>query len=362
MRHPERVNALRERLIDEKIDALMVCKIANVAYVTGFEQVFDTEEAHAAVITADGAWLYTDSRYAEAATAAAQGTEWNVMVPAENLYITACTALADAGVESLALESSVPYGRFRFISEKFGGNVVAIEQWVEDVRQVKSADEIERVAEAQAITDAAFTHILGFVRPGITEIDIALELEFFMRKNGSDGVAFAPIVASGPNSAKPHASVTDRVIQSGDFLKMDFGARFAGYCSDMTRTVVVGRASDKQREIYEVVRAANEAGIQALKAGVPGASVDGAAREVIEAAGYGQNFRHGLGHGVGLEIHESPSLGMKAAKSVHAGSVVTIEPGIYLPGFGGVRIEDLAVVESDGCRVLTTSTKDFLEL
>lgn len=362
MRHPERVSALRDRLVEERVGALMVCKVANIAYVTGFEQVFDTEEAHAAVITPDGAWLYTDSRYAEAAMAAAQGTEWHVVVPTENLYITACTALVDAGIESLALESSVPYGRFRFISEKFGGNVVAIEQWVEDVRQVKGADEIERVAAAQAITDTAFTHILGFIRPGITEIDIALELEFFMRKNGSDGVAFAPIVASGPNSAKPHASVTDRAVQSGDFLKMDFGARYAGYCSDMTRTVVVGRASDKQREVYEVVRAANEAGISALKAGVPGHIVDRAARDVIEAAGYGENFRHGLGHGVGLEIHESPSLGMKATKSVHEGSVVTIEPGIYLPGFGGVRIEDLAVVESDGCRVLTTSTKDLLEL
>lgn len=358
----ERVAAVRRRLENEGLAALMVYKVSNVAYLTGFEKVFDSEDAHAAIITPMQARLYTDSRYVEAATAAAAGTEWEVVAPRENIYMTACEQLASEGVESLAVEESMPYGRFRFISEKFSGNVTPIDQWVEELRQVKNTEEIARVAAAQALTDRAFEHILEQIAVGITEAEIALELEVFMRRNGSEGVAFPPIVASGPNSARPHATVTGRAIERGDFLKLDFGARIEGYCADMTRTVVVGEASARHREVYSAVLAANEAGIAAAKAGVPGTAIDKAARDVIDAAGFAENFRHGLGHGVGLEIHELPSLGPRGDKSVPEGCVVTIEPGIYLPGFGGVRIEDLVVVEAGGCRVLTASPKHLIEL
>ena len=360
MRAAARLGALRLRLAEEQIPAIVVTDIANVAYLTAFEHVFDTEPAHAAVVTADLSVLYTDSRYAEAARKAAEGTSWEIRVPRENLYITLCADLSEAGVGALALETSVPFGRFRFISEQFKGNVEPVDQWVEELRQVKESDEIERIEAAQALTDAAFTHLLSVLRPGMTEREIALELEVHMRRNGSDGVAFAPIVAAGENSAKPHAQVSDRAIAHGDFVVLDFGARVDGYCADMTRTVLVGEPTDRHREIYDIVRAANAAGAAAVRPGLPGKDIDAAARAVIDGAGYGEYFGHGLGHGVGLEVHELPGVGARASKSVLEGSVITIEPGIYIPGFGGVRIEDLAVVGSDGCRVLTTSTKDLV--
>lgn len=357
-----RIDAVRARLASTRVDAMLVCDPANVAYLTGFDGVFDGEDAHAVVISPEASLIYTDSRYAEAVTAAAEGSEWAVRLPRQNLYETLCEELADAGANSLAIEESVAYGRFRFVSERFSGNVLVVDQWVEEVRQSKEPEEVARIRAAQELTDRAFEHILAMVRPGAVERDIALELEVFMRKEGSDGVAFAPIVASGENSSRPHAHASNRAIRAGDFVKMDFGARIDGYCADMTRTVVVGTASARHREIYEAVLAANLAGIAALRPGVPGSSVDAAARSVLEAAGFGEYFGHGLGHGVGLEVHELPSVGPRASKSLVPGCVVTIEPGVYVPGFGGVRIEDLVFVGEPRVEVLTRSTKELLEL
>lgn len=357
-----RIGAVRSRLEGAGVDAMLVCDPTNVAYLTAFGSVFDGEDAHAVVITAEDTLIYTDSRYAEAVTAAAAGTDWEVRLPRQNLYVTLCEDLADAGAASLAIEESVAYGRFRFVSERFSGNVTVVDQWVEEVRQSKEPVEVERIRAAQELTDQAFDHILDRVRPGAVERDIALELEMFMRRAGSDGVAFPPIVASGENSSRPHARASHRVIQPGHFVKMDFGARVDGYCADMTRTVVVGTASARQREMYDAVLAANRAGIAALKPGVPGSSVDAAARAVLEAAGLGEYFAHGLGHGVGLDVHELPSVGPRATKSLPPGCVVTIEPGVYVPGFGGVRIEDLVFVVEPQAQVLTRSTKELLEL
>lgn len=362
MKADARLAALRARLEAAQLDAVLISDPVNIAYLTGFEGVFDSEDAHATVITAEATWLYTDSRYSEAAGGSAAGTPWELRLPKENLYVTLCADLTAAGVESIALESSVPYGRYRFVSRQFAGQVEGVDGWVEEIRQVKEPEEIERIAAAQELTDRAFEHILDFVRVGATESDIALELEVFMRRNGSEGVAFDPIVASGPNSALPHAKVTGRAIQNGDFVKMDFGARVGGYCADMTRTVVVGNPSDRHREVYDAVHAANLAGISAVRAGRPGADIDAEARAVIVERGFGERFGHGLGHGVGLEVHELPSVGPRGTKSVMPGSVVTVEPGVYLPGFGGVRIEDLVVVEDGGPRVLTRSPKDLIEL
>lgn len=341
---------------------MVVSDPINVAYLTGFMGVFDEEDAHAAVVTEDSLVLYTDGRYAEAAREAASCTEWKVVTPARNMYATLCSDLVRDGIGAIAIEESVPYGRFRFVSREFDGNVVAVDQWVEEIRQVKDADEIECIADAQRLTDQAFSHVLGLLKPGVSERDIALEIEVFMRRNGSDGVAFAPIVASGPNSSRPHAKVTDRVVEPGDFVKLDFGARVRGYCADMTRTVVVGAASERQREIYAAVLAANLAGIGAVSAGLPGSDIDAAARAVLIERGFGDLFTHGLGHGVGLEVHELPHVGPRGKKSVRAGSVMTVEPGVYEPGLGGVRIEDLVVVEETGPRVLTSSTKELIEV
>lgn len=363
MNAEHRIAALRRRLVDEGIDAIMVTGSSNMMYLTGFEHVIDPMINAACLVTPDVSRFYTDFRYKEAAEAEAVGTPWVVRIQKESLYIELCQELREDGVESLAVEMSVPYGRFKFISEQFLGRVEPVNQWVEDIRRVKEPHEIERIAAAAEIGDAAFQHILGFIGAGITERDVALELEFFMRKNGSEGIAFDPIVASGPNSARPHAQVTDRVIGDGEFVKLDFGARAEGYCSDMTRTVVVGKASERHREIYDAVAEANGIGLAAVRPGLPACDLDASARDALGARGFGgEYFGHSLGHGVGIDVHEQPSITRLNRDSVRIGSVITIEPGVYVPGFGGVRIEDLVVVEESGARLLTHATKDLIEL
>lgn len=357
-----RLEGVRARLRREQVDALAVVDVRNVAYITGFEGVFDDEPAHVLLVTETAATLFTDSRYVSAATAAAEGSACEVRLVTTELIEWVCSAARDAGVKRLALESSLPYWRFGAFQERFGEQVVPAANWIEALREVKEPAEIERIVAAQEITDRAFEHIAGAIRSGASERDVALDLEFFMRRAGSDGVAFAPIVASGPNSALPHATPSGRVFAHGDFVVLDFGARVDGYCADMTRTVVIGKASERQREIYDTVLAANIAGASAVQAGLPGREIDAVARAVIAERGFGEYFGHGLGHGVGREVHELPGVGPRNDAAIPLGSVVTIEPGIYIPGFGGVRIEDLAVVEEAGARVLTRSTKDLLEL
>jgi Xaa-Pro aminopeptidase len=334
----------------------------NIAYVTGFRGVFDGEDAHAVLVTGSSATIFTDGRYATALRAHAEPTEWSVEVVEGGLYSTICDLLSESGPDALVLEANVPYGRFRFLSERFSGRIEVVDGWVEEIRQVKDARELESIASAAALTDRAFDHVLPFVRAGVSEWEVALELEFFMRREGSDGVAFPAIVASGPNSALPHARVTRRVMERGDFVKMDFGARVDGYCADMTRTVVIGSPSERHREVYDAVLRANEAGIAAVMPGLQGSVIDAAARDELARSGFAERFTHGLGHGVGLEVHELPHVGPRGTKSVLEGSVITVEPGVYLPGFGGVRIEDLVIVEAHGARVLTSSTKELLEV
>jgi Xaa-Pro aminopeptidase len=357
-----RIAALRRRLDAEAVDAALITLPANMRYLTGFEGVFDEGIAAACLVTSDVARFYTDFRYAEAAVEAAMGTSWAVHVQKESMYVELSQELKDEGVTSLVVESSVPYGRFKFISEQFAGRVAVGEQWVEELRQIKETAEIEAIERACVLTDKAFDHILGFVRAGMREVDVAVELEGFMRRGGSEGVAFDSIVASGPNSARPHAGVTDRVIGDGEFLKLDFGARVGGYCSDMTRTVVIGVATRRHREIYDAVLSANEAAIAGARAGMAGSAIDAIARDLLTERGLGKRFGHGLGHGVGLAVHELPSVNQAGRAPVRSGSVFTIEPGVYVPGFGGVRIEDLVVAEEGGVRLLTHSRKDLMEI
>lgn len=358
-----RLAALREQMAADGVAALLVTTISNVAYLTGFEGVLDDHANATGLITPDAARFYTDHRYLVAATAAAAGTEWAILTP-ENAAtdVAVCRALQDEGVGTLAAESSMSHARFVKLAQQFVGRVEATEGTVEQLRLIKSPEELDRIAEAAAITDRAFAHTCSFVKSGMTERQIALELEVYMRGNGSVGLAFEPIVASGPNSALPHAQATDRAVQGGEFLKMDFGARFGGYCSDMTRTVVVGKASEKHREIHAAVLAANRAGVEAVRAGVVGKDVHEVARAVLAGAGFGEYFTHGLGHGVGLDVHELPSVGAKSDDVLPENSVVTVEPGVYLEGFGGVRIEDLVVVDADGARVLSASPRELIEL
>lgn len=358
----QRVSRMRDRLAQEGFDAFVATSTSNISWLTGLEQVFDHEQAHVAVVTPDRAVLFTDSRYVTAAREGAAGTGWEVVLELTGRAAAVSTLLEESGARRIAAEDTLSIADWRTYEAAVGSGLETTSSFVETLRAVKDDEEIEAISQAQAITDAAFSHMVGFIVPGMSEREIALELECWMRKNGSDGVAFTSIVAGGPNSALPHATPGDRPVSDGDFIVVDFGARVRGYCSDMTRTVVMGTATDRHREIYDTVLAANRAGIAACRAGVAGKEVDAAARQVIDDAGFGEYFQHGLGHGVGLDIHELPNCGSKSEPVLPARSVVTIEPGIYLPGFGGVRIEDLVVVEDGGCRVLTTSTKDLLEL
>ncbi|MBA3350123.1 MAG: aminopeptidase P family protein, partial [Actinobacteria bacterium] len=231
---------------------------------------------------------------------------------------------------------------------------------VEELRRTKEPEEVDLLKEAVRIGDDAFVWIQDRIVPGATEKEIALALEVRMREAGADAVSFDPIVGSGPLSAHIHHTPSDRSFNKGDLILMDFGCRYRGYCSDLTRTLVLGGASDEQRAVYDSVLAAQAAGIGAVMAGALGTDVDAAARRVIEEAGHGDAFEHGLGHGVGLEIHEAPRLSRTSEDTLMAGDVVPVEPGIYLEGFGGIRIEDCVVVTADGCEVLGSAPKDDL--
>ncbi len=357
-----RLAALRTRLLEEGIEAFIARSVPNVTYLSGFDGVWDDEPSSLILVTHFATTVVTDSRFREASQSAAHGGPADVFVAPADAWVAVSGLLAGYGLTRVAVEASLPWRVIEHARAVIEGEVIPVDDWVELLRMTKDAEEVRRMCDAQALTDAAFDHILGFVCEGMTEAEIALELEFHMRSQGSEGVAFAPIVASGPNSALPHAKPGPRRVQRGDLLKMDFGARVGGYCADMTRTVVMGPATGQQRDMYAAVLSANLAGIAAVAGGRVGSEIDAAAREVIEAAGYGERFGHGLGHGVGLEIHEAPSVGPRGTRPVPVGSAITIEPGIYIPGLGGVRIEDLIVVESAGARVLTRSSKELIEL
>ena len=231
---------------------------------------------------------------------------------------------------------------------------------ISSLRQKKDAEEIAKIRAAEALGDAAFSYILDKIRPGVSEIEIALELEFFMRKNGASGLSFETIAASGVRSAMPHGTASEKMIEKGDFLTLDFGCVLDGYCSDMTRTVVIGAPDLRQKEIYETVLLAQETALSKIEPGVACAEIDRAAREVIQNAGYGDCFGHALGHSVGIEIHEKPVFSPKSKDILEEGHVITVEPGIYLENFGGVRIEDVVAVCGKKAENLTKSPKNFI--
>ncbi len=268
------------------------------------------------------------------------------------------------GVARLGFEAQVltVRGRER-LGERLGQvELVGVVDAVERQRWVKDAEELALLRSAQAVTDQAFEDILEFLAVGRSERQVAWELECILRRDGADGLAFDPIVAFGENAAEPHHEPGHRLLEEGDVIKLDFGALVGGYHADMTRTLAFGAPATELKKVHDVVREAQQAGIDAVAVGVTGAQVDTAARSVIETAGYGDAFPHGLGHGVGLEIHEGPRLGRDIDHILEAGAVVTVEPGIYIPGLGGVRIEDSVEVAVDGCRVLGSSSRDLIEL
>lgn len=352
----ERLTRLRQCLEKEGLDAFLVTHPDNRRYLSGF-----TGSAGTLLITHTDAFLLTDFRYVEQSKA--QAPLFDV-----RQYKEMAETLADivklCGVKRIGFESDhVTHAQYEELKTKVEAEWVPTKDVVSRLRWVKDANEIACIRKAAEIADAALAEILPKIKPGVTEKELALELEFAMKRRGAEALAFDTILAGGPNGALPHAKPTDRPLQSGDFLVIDFGAVWQGYRSDMTRTFAIGEVSDKQREIYEITLKAQLAALEAVRPGKTGAEIDAIARDIITEAGYGDNFGHGLGHGVGLAIHEGPTLSWRAVDHVlEPGMLVTIEPGIYLPGWGGVRIEDLVVVTDDGCEILTKTSKELQSL
>ncbi len=348
-----RVDKLRRKMAQESVDAFLVTTATNWRYVSGFRG-----DAGSLLITEKSAYQFTDSRYIEEAEKQAVGFS-AVMTTIDGDEVKD-TVLRE-GVKRLAFEKdNVTYAHWEKFKERFEGvELVGVSGWVEELRMVKTPEEVRLIEKAQDIADDAFALLTDSIRVGAREIDLALEFEFTMRRMGSDGLAFPIIAVSGERSSLPHGVPTDAKVQDGDFITFDFGARYDGYCSDETRTFVVGHLDQKHEEIYKIVLEAQLAGLDAVKPGALGKDVDAAARKVIEAAGYGPNFGHGLGHGVGLNVHERPRLSKISEDVLEPGMIVTVEPGIYIPGFGGCRIEDLVLVTETGHRVLSHSPKDL---
>jgi Xaa-Pro aminopeptidase len=351
---------LRERFEKAKVDALLVTRLPNVAYLTGF-----TGSAAMVLVGPEEIVFVTDGRYGEQAAEQLEAAG----VPARIEVRVSQAAQRDAMSEAarayrrLGLEAhGITWAQQRaFAGEWFSdAELVATEHLVEDLRRVKEPAEVARIHAACTIADEALAVVAPRLADGPTERDLALWLELEMRDRGAAGTSFDPIVASGPNGAKPHARPSDRPVEPGEPVVIDFGCVVDGYCSDMTRTLSVGDPGPDARRVYEVVREAQQTGRDAVSASADCARVDKACRDVIDAAGWGDAFVHGTGHGVGLEIHEAPRVAATARDTLASGYVVTVEPGVYLPGVGGVRIEDTVVVTDDGADVLTGFPKDFL--
>jgi Xaa-Pro aminopeptidase len=338
------------------LSGLLVTKPVNVRYLTGFSGSYG-----ALLLLHDRTIFFTDRRYEQQAGAEVPGAEL-VLAPGD--LIGAVAGVLRAAGDGLGFEpAGLNWGDGQRLRASVPGRaVVPAPALVEELREVKDERELASMREAARLGCEALAGLLEGLRPGVSEREVAVALELALRRLGGDGLAFDTIVAFGEHAAEPHHHPGDRPLAAGDLVKLDFGARVDGYCSDMTRTVVCGRASERQREVYELVRRAQAAGLDRLRGGVPAAEVDRACRETIAEAGLGEAFGHPAGHGVGLEIHEAPRIRQGASGRIAAGTPVTVEPGVYLPGFGGVRIEDLAVVRPDGHEVLTPATKELLEL
>ena len=351
----DRVDNLRKSLVDAQLDALLLTAASNIRYLTGF-----TGSAGIVVVTADDMVLVTDGRYTEQAADQLSTSNAPSRLEVTSTAQREVVASTVAGAKRIGLEADhITWSAQRRYAEDWlsGHEIVATTGLVETLRRSKDDAELARMELAAAIADAALAERRSSLLDGLTESEFALALDSAMRRLGASGTSFETIVASGPNGAMPHARPTDRRIQEGDLVVVDFGCIVDGYCSDMTRTVAIGEVDDICKRMLEVVTAANEAGVGVVGPGVATSEVDAAARAVVAQAGWAESFTHGTGHGVGLDIHEAPRVAGTSADTLCIGDVVTVEPGVYLPAHGGVRMEDSVVVTPDGCRPLTHTTK-----
>ncbi|HEX7056136.1 MAG TPA: Xaa-Pro peptidase family protein [Bacilli bacterium] len=350
-----RLQKLRGEIKRLGLEAVLITNGYNRKYITGF-----TGTSGYVLVTESRAVLFTDFRYMSQAREQAIGFE--VMEHLPDPFVTLKDALNELHVKRLGFEEhDMTFATYQSARGKLAGiELAATDHLVEKIRRIKDEGELQIMRRAAELADRTFAHLVGNVlKPGISERDIALEIEFFVRQNGATSTSFDTIVASGERSALPHGVASDRILAGNEFVKLDFGAYYKGYCSDITRTVVLGKPTEKHREIYDIVLEAQLHALEHIKPGMTGKQADALARDVIGKYGYGDKFGHGTGHGIGMEIHESPRLNMQDDTVLEPGMVVTVEPGIYLPGFGGVRIEDDIVITATGIEVITKASKTF---
>ncbi|MCI2061156.1 MAG: aminopeptidase P family protein [Eubacteriaceae bacterium] len=347
-------------LCGNDVDAVIITDPYNMRYMSAFAG------EGCLYISKNKKVLITDSRYTEAA---GKATSFDVAEEGRGSAVQSRfeifrDCIADDKVKRLGYEDrSMLCSQFAdFSAELKGVEFIPIGDSAGKMRRIKKPWEKECLAKAESIGDAAFSRILEIIRPGMTELETAAELEYAMRQNGGEGISFETIIASGIHSSMPHAVPTDKPLEEGDFITMDFGCKYQGYCSDMTRTIVLGKAADWQKEIYSIVLKANKAVIEKAHGGMTGKEIDTIARDIITDAGYGSCFGHSLGHGIGLFIHEEPNCNQRDERIIEAGMVESDEPGIYIPGRGGVRIEDMIYLTEDGLEVLSHSPKELIEL
>lgn len=345
------------KLPEYDLDAMLITSEPGELYALGFHG------EGLVLVTREGTHYSTDGRYIEAAQQQVQGASICLTSREKGHLALALEYIQAHKLEKVGFESGyMSVDTYHSYAEKLPCLLVPAQKLVDELRSAKDADELTAMRQAQRITDEAFTAILEFLRPGLTEKEVAARLVYEMLRRGAEKVSFDPIVAAGPNGSKPHAIPGDTVIENGMFVTMDFGCMYGSYCSDMTRTVAVGQPTDEMVKVYNTVLESQLAGIAAAKAGIPGKEIDAAARKVIENAGYGKYFSHGFGHSLGLEIHESPNANAAENTIMPVGAVISAEPGIYLPGEYGVRIEDVLILNEDGCEIITASPKQLIVL
>ncbi|EOB2765556.1 M24 family metallopeptidase [Enterococcus hirae] len=351
-----RVEKLRKKMQEENLDSFLITSPYNLRYLTNF-----TGTTGLAVITLEKAFFITDFRYTEQAAAQAQGFE--IIKNVGPIFEEVADLVQKEGLRELGFEeTTVSFLEYSVLEEIIDAQLIPISGMIEELREIKDEEEIAIIEKACSIADLAYDHILKMIQPGMTEIEVANQLDFYMRSLGASGVSFETIVASGLRSAMPHGVASKKIIEPGDLITIDFGCYYEGYVSDMTRTFAIGDPGEQLKEIYQIVLEAQLAVLEVAKPGVTGKQLDAVARDYITKHGYGEAFGHSTGHGIGLEIHEGPNVSVRAEKQFVPGNIITDEPGIYLPGIGGVRIEDDLLITSDGNRVLTHSPKELIIL
>lgn len=351
-----RIKNVQIKVQEANIDALLVTNMYNVRYLANF-----TGTTGLIVVTRDNAYFVTDFRYTEQAAEQAKG--FTIIQNEGLIYNEVAEIIKTDKIEKLGFEEeNITFAMYQKINDLIPCELVPTSGIVEKLREVKSEEEIEIMQQAVNIAEKAYNYILGYIKPGMTEIQVANELDFYMRNLGATGVSFDTIVASGVRSAMPHGVASDKVIEEGDMVTIDFGCYYKGYASDMTRTFAVGDPGEKLKKIYAIVQEANQRVTEQAKAGMTGAELDAIARDYITEQGYGPQFGHTTGHGLGLEVHEMPSISFRNNEKLVENNVVTNEPGIYIAGLGGVRIEDDLVIKENGNINLMSSAKDLIIL